>query len=180
MTRTIVTYREYAALPDDGRRYEVFDGEIFVMPAPGSRHQRTSRNLFVILHRHTADRGLGEVLFAPLDVILSDTTIVQPDLVFLDRTRLSAISARGVEGPPTLVVGILSPASMVTDRVTKPQLYARYGVPYMWLVDSEARSVEAFVLGAEGYTLVARASGSTPVGLPPFPELGLIPDLLWP
>ena len=74
--------------------------------------------------------GLGEVLYAPLDCILDDTTIVQPDLVFVDTTRLGQISERGIEGPPTLVIEIISPSTKRIDRVRKRQLYGRYGVPY--------------------------------------------------
>jgi Uma2 family endonuclease len=139
-----------------------------------------SRNLFRILDAYVKARGIGEVLYAPLDVILSDTSIVQPDIVYLENTRLGAISARGVEGPPTLVVEIISPSTTLIDRGAKHQLYARHAVPYFWLVDPEERAVEAFVLGPEGYSLVTRASGTEPVSPPPFPDLALIPASLWP
>lgn len=139
-----------------------------------------SRNLLAVLHSHVKAKGIGEVLYAPLDVILSDTSIVQPDIVYLDPSRVSAISRRGVEGPPTLVVEILSPTTTLTDRSTKHQLYARYAVPFFWLVDPEGRSVESFVLGPQGYSLAMRASGTESVSPPPFPDLALIPESLWP
>ncbi|MBI3824818.1 MAG: Uma2 family endonuclease [Candidatus Rokubacteria bacterium] len=180
MTRVVLTYREYEALPADGRRYELHDGELSVTPAPSPQHQIVSRNLGFVLHEHVTARGLGQVLMAPLDVILGETTIVQPDLVYLDSARAGAISRRGIEGPPTLAVEILSPSTTLTDRVTKSQLYARHGVPHFWLVDPEGRSIEAFVLRADGYSLVARASGRQPVALPPFPDLAVVPDSLWP
>lgn len=120
------------------------------------------------------------MLYAPLEVILSDTSIVQPDLVYLDRTRLGAISGRGVEGPPTLVIEIVSPSTTLIDRSTKRQLYARHGVPFFWLVDPEARMLESLVLGPEGYALALQASGSEPVSPPPFPDLALVPAALWP
>jgi Uma2 family endonuclease len=125
-------------------------------------------------------RGIGEVLYAPLDVILSDTSIVQPDVVYLDPERLGAISPRGIEGPPTLVIEVLSPTTTLIDRSTKRQLYARYGVPYYWIVDPEARTVEAYFLSEGGYQLVTRAAGSDPVSLPPFLDLALHPASLWP
>src|SRR3989442_9603083 len=118
MTRVVLTYREYAALPDDGRWYEIHDGELSVTPAPGVK-----------------SRGLGLVLYAPLDVILSDTTIVQPDIVYVATGRLGQITDRGIEGPPTLVVEILSPSTSETDRHTKLEVYARHRIPYYWIVD---------------------------------------------
>jgi Uma2 family endonuclease len=174
-----LTYREYAVLPDDGRRYELQDGELSVTPAPDPYHQISSRELFRVLDEHVRARGLGEVLYAPLDVILSDTTVLQPDIVYLDRTRLAAISRRGIEGPPTLVVEILSPSTASIDRRTKTRLYARFGVPFYWLVDPEARTLEALSLGPDGYALTLRAEGREPVSPPPFEGLALVPAALW-
>jgi Uma2 family endonuclease len=101
--------------------------------------------------------------YAPIDVILADTTIVQPDLVFVDPSRRAAVSRRGIEGPPTLAVEIVSPSTGTIDRTTKRQLYARCGVPYFWLVDPEARMIEALGLEAGVYVLAARASGPAPI-----------------
>jgi Uma2 family endonuclease len=178
--RAILTYRDYEALPDDGRRYELHDGELSVTPAPGTRHQRISSALNSILKAHVAARGLGEVLYAPVDVVLSDSTIVQPDLVYLDPTRAHLVSERGIEGPPTLAVEIVSPSTTSIDRSTKRQLYRRFGVPHYWIVDPEARTVEAYRLAEGDYRLAARASGDTPVSLPPFPDLAFAPASLWP
>jgi Uma2 family endonuclease len=142
---TLLTYRDYAALPDDGRRYEIHDGVPSVTPAPGTAHQRISRSLFVALHLHVTTQRLGEVFSAPMDVILSDPSIVQPDILFIARERSDAISVRGIEGAPTLAVEIVSPHSRGIDRQRKIDLYARHGVPHYWIVDPEARSVEAYV-----------------------------------
>ena len=175
-----LTYRDYAALPDDGRRYEIHDGELSMMPAPSPQHQIVSANLFRILDAHVRSNQLGMVLFAPLDVILTDTAIVQPDLVYLDASRLGATSQRGIEGPPTLAIEILSPSTARVDRATKFRLYARHGVPFFWLVDPDARTVEAYRLTDEQYALALRAGGDTPVDLPPFVGLALMPASLWP
>ena len=178
--RAVLTYRDYEALPADGRRYEILDGELSVTPAPVPRHQRVSSALFSILKGHVATRGLGEVLYAPIDVILADTTIVQPDLVYLDPTRAHLVSDRGIEGPPTLVIEILSPSTTRIDRGIKTDLYRRYGVPYYWIVDAEARTVEAYSLAEGRYAIVARVADAGPVSLPPFPHLAFVPTLLWP
>jgi Uma2 family endonuclease len=175
-----LTYHDYAALPDDGRRYEIHDGELSVTPAPSPQHQICAANVFRILDGHVRSNGPGVVLFAPLDVILSDSAIVQPDLVYLASDRLGAVSRRGIEGPPSLVVEILSPSTTMVDRETKRRLYARHDVPDFWLVDPDARVIEAYRLEANGYTLALHASGSAPVDPPPFPGLGLVPASLGP
>src|SRR5438128_12470579 len=94
-----LTYEDYVDLPNDGRRYEILDGELEVSPAPAPRHQAVSRNLLWILHGHVQDRGLGSAYYALIDVILADTSIVQPDLVFIAAGRESIVSDRGIEGP---------------------------------------------------------------------------------
>ena len=178
--RVILTYKDYEALPADGRRYEIHDGELSVTPAPSPQHQRISANLFLILHEHVESRNLGEVLYAPIDCILAETTIVQPDLVYLDSSRLHLVSRRGIEGAPTLVAEILSASTTLIDRSAKYQLYRRYGVPYYWIVDPEARTIEVYSLGMGEYQLITRAFGKESVSLPPFSDLGLIPASLWP
>ena len=178
------TYEDYAALPDDGKRYEIHDGELRLMPAPTLLHQIILGRLFRTLDDHVTARGLGLVVVAPLDVLLSDrpgeTTILQPDLVYLDNRRLDAAHMRGIEGPPTLAVEILSPSTATTDRGRKRALYARYGVPYLWFVDPDSRELAAHVLNSGEYRLAARVAGSKPVDLPPFTDLGLVPSSLWP
>ena len=176
----ILTYRDYEALPADGRRYELHDGALSVTPAPGTRHQRILRELNEVVQAHVKSRRLGEVFFAPIDLILEETTIVQPDLVYLDPTRAHLVSERGIEGPPTLVVEILSPSTTSIDRNAKRRLYRRFGVPHYWIVDPESLTIEAYVLAEGDYQLAARASGDTPASLPPFPELALVPKSLWP
>ena len=177
--RVILTYKDYEVLPADGRRYEIHEGELSVTPAPSPQHQRILGNLNEILRQHVKARGLGEVFFAPIDCILGETTIVQPDLIYLDAARLSLVSGRGIEGAPTLVVEILSPSTTLIDRNAKRQLYRRYGVPHYWIVDPEARTIEAYSLSEGEYQLVMRAAGSVAVSLPPFFDLALVPASLW-
>ncbi|MBI2203996.1 MAG: Uma2 family endonuclease [Candidatus Rokubacteria bacterium] len=178
--RAVLTYEDYAALPDDGRRYEIHEGELSVTPSPGTPHQRISASLSDILRAHVKERGAGEIRYAPLDVILSNTTVVQPDLIYIDPTRQHVVTRRAIEGPPTLAVEIISPSTPRIDRVTKLQLYARYHVPYYWIVDPEARTIDAYELVDDGYRLVATAHGTEALSLPPFPDLALVPESLWP
>jgi len=178
------TYHDYAALPDDGKRYEIHDGELWEMAAPSTLHQILLGRLFRVLDTHVTARALGLIMIAPLDVILSDrpteTTVLQPDVLFLDNARLETMHMRGIEGSPTLVVEIFSPSTAVIDRTRKRGLYARYGVPNLWFVDPDSREIEAHVLDAGAYHVVRRVSGPEPVDLPPFVDLGLIPSALWP
>ena len=178
--RVRLTYEDYAALPDDGRRYELHEGELSVTPAPGLNHQGTLRNLLVILHGHVSARGLGDVFPAPVDCILENVTIVQPDIVFVETARRSVMSERGIEGAPTLVLEIISPSSTGIDRRRKLQLYARYAVPYYWIVDPPARTIEAYQLTQGQYRDAGALSGTTTVSLPPFPDLILDPRAIWP
>jgi Uma2 family endonuclease len=175
----ILTYADYAALPDDGRRYELHEGDLSVTAAPGTRHQRVAGNLFVTLRQHVLARGLGEIFISPVDCILSDTTVVQPDIVFVDAQHASRVSERAVEGAPTLAVEVLSPSTERTDRGHKLDLYARHGIAYYWIVDPVARVIDAHVLEAGAYRLAARLAGDRPAALPPFGELLLDPAALW-
>jgi len=172
--KVVLGYRDYAALPDDGRRYEILDGELSVTPAPSLDHQIILANLFRILDAHVRARNLGIVLFAPLDVILADANIVQPDLVFLDHERMSRSSRRGIEGAPTLLAEVLSPGTTGVDRNVKRALYARQGVPFYWIVDPEARTLEAFRADGDVSILAIRASGPGPCRLPPFDGLDFV------
>jgi Uma2 family endonuclease len=154
-----ITYEAYKQLPDDGRRYEVIEGELFVTPSPTWKHQRACYWITQILGGWIESRGLGRLQFAPLDVILADDTIVQPDLVFIRRERLAGIVGDYVHGPPDLVIEILSPKTATRDRKTKRQAYARHGIPEYWMVDTEARSASVMVLEAGHYVELGSVTG---------------------
>lgn len=177
--RVVLTYEDYLATPPDGRRYEILDGEIQVSATPSPLHQRVLANLNEVVRGHVKSHGLGQVFFAPLTVILANTTVVEPDLVYVDVGRAGLISQRGVEGAPTLLVEVLSPGTAANDRGPKFQLYARHGVPYYWIVDTDGQALEAYEAAAGAYRLVTRASGGVPVTLPPFADLAIVPDALW-
>lgn len=177
--RVVLSYADYAALPSDGKRYELHDGELSVTPSPGTRHQRIIGRLLVAIHTHVEERGIGEVFVAPYDVILSDTSVVQPDIVYVAAGRRGAVSDRGIEGPPTLAIEILSPSTIQIDRHTKLQLYARHRVPYYWIVDPDARMVEVYALREGNYGLAARAAGDETLRTEPFPDLALPLATLW-
>jgi Uma2 family endonuclease len=179
-TRVVLTYKDYEALPADGRHYELHEGELSVTPAPTPAHQRITRNLLMLLQSHVETRNLGEVLSSPIDCILSDSSIVQPDLVYLDQRHLSLVTDRGIEGPPTLAIEILSPSTVQIDRSVKSQLYARYGIAYYWIVDPAPRTIEAYRLRGDAYELADRLEGQGSAALEPFTDLPLLPARIWP
>lgn len=177
--RVVLTYRDYEALPADGKRYELYEGELFMTAAPGTQHQRVVLALAVLLREYVLAHGLGEVFIAPIDCIMSDITIVQPDIVFVDSGHASLTSARGVEGAPTLVVEVISPSTATADRGSKLQLYARYRVAYYWIADLELRRLDAHVLAEDGYRLAGRLVGAEAGPLPPFDNLRIDAAQLW-
>jgi Uma2 family endonuclease len=179
-SKVVLTYADYAALPDDGRRYEIYEGEIEVTPAPTTRHQRVLGNLYFLLRQHLQDRQSGEVFVAPTDLILSDVTVVQPDLLVVLNDRRHLITERGIEGPPDLVVEVLSPATASRDRGIKMQLYARYGVPHYWLVDPDTRALEAYQLEESGYRLAGTLQGAGHFTSSLLPGLSISGSTLWP
>jgi Uma2 family endonuclease len=146
-----LTYADYAALPDDGRRYQLVEGELVVSQSPNSLHQVVSGELHVRLRAHVDALGLGRVLFAPLDVVLDDRNVVQPDLLFIARTRMSVLGKANVQGAPDLAVEILSPETERLDRTRKLDLYARHGVAHYWIVDLDSRTIEEYVLAGDVY-----------------------------
>jgi Uma2 family endonuclease len=167
------TYEDYCYLPNDGRRYELVDGELYMTPAPSPFHQTVSRRLQHALMTQLEDRGIGLVFNAPVDVILSDTTVVQPDLAIVKSARKHIISNRGIEGPPDVVVEILSPASQGSDLHLKRSAYARFGVPEYWIVDPKHGFVEVLVLSGDGYSVRARLDRASELSSATFPEIAI-------
>lgn len=145
-------YQDYLQLPDS-ERYEIIDGVLLMVKSNGSLHQMVLRNLESMVWPFVREKQLGQVLFGPLDVILSEEDVVQPDLIFVGRERQEMISERGCEGPPDLVVEVTSLATSTLDRQQKRDLYARYGVQEYWLVDPVGRSIDQMELKDERLTL---------------------------
>ncbi len=130
------------ALPEDGNRYEIIDGALYVTPSPVPLHQRAVRHLAFALDSYLGDRGASEVFFAPFDVIFAQDTVVQPDVLVVPRLSSSEARRRSEGSRPLLAIEVLSPSSARTDRQAKRELYQREGVPEYWIVDLDARLVE--------------------------------------
>ena len=165
------TYKDYLLLPEGDRR-ELVDGDFYVVPSPNVWHQRISKKLGFILSDFVDRNRLGEVLFAPLDVVLSDEDVVQPDILFISNERRGIITEANISGAPDLVVEVLLPSTADRDRQLKLRLYSRFGVSEYWIVDPDERSVQVMVLGDPGETsAVTHSSGS--VSSPLIPGLNL-------
>ena len=135
------TYEDYLTTPAD-ERYELLDGDLIMVPAPNLKHQHVLGNLHYHLRQFITEHGTGRLFLAPCDVYLSDTNVVQPDLLFVSRKRKHLLSdGQKVQGAPDLVVEIVSPSSEDTDRETKHELYGKHGVTEYWLVDPKAETI---------------------------------------
>lgn len=150
-SETKLTYEDYVLLPEDGKIHEIIDGEHYMTPAPETYHQTLSRRIQFQLYEQIEERGLGLVFNAPTDVQLSETDIVQPDLLVILATRKSIISPKKVIGPPDLIIEILSEATGSKDRKLKLDLYQKAGVPEYWLVDPESQRIEVQRLTGGSY-----------------------------
>ncbi len=141
------TYDDLVAMDGepDGRKYEIFDGELVVSPSPTFGHQEIVKYLFLALVEQVEKRGLATVHFAPLDVILSRTRVVQPDLLVIGSQQREIIALHGLIGAPMLVVEVVSPSNAAHDRVRKRRFYARGGMLEYWIVDPSSQEVQ--VLG---------------------------------
>ncbi|MBI4871301.1 MAG: Uma2 family endonuclease [Candidatus Riflebacteria bacterium] len=154
-----ITYAQYRQLPDDGKRYEVIDGELYVTPSPVWTHQRISFWITCLIGGWIEQNGLGCLQSAPLDVILSDDTIVQPDHLFIRKERVPTIVGQWVHGQPDLAIEILSPSTAGRDQVVKRSAYARHGISEYWIVDPETRSVTVLVLKGKHYAKLGSVCG---------------------
>jgi Uma2 family endonuclease len=157
------TYSYYAALPDDGNRYEIIDGALYMAPAPNPWHQEVSGEFFFYLRTYIKSAGLGKVLAAPIDVELSPKNVVQPDMVVILNANLDKIKKTRIVGVPDLVVEIASPSTVKQDRNRKLRAYAGAGIPEYWIVDPEACTIEVLTLEGGTYHLLGNFSGQTPL-----------------
>jgi Uma2 family endonuclease len=146
-----LTYQEYCQFPDDGRRHEIVNGVHVVSPTPIPYHQHLSHGLLRQLDTGITDASRGEVYYAPVTVQLSPTDIVEPDLSVVLASSRCTIGDKKLEGPPDLVIEILSPGTAKRDRGAKRELYEQSGVGEYWIVDPDLKHIEQWVLVGERF-----------------------------
>jgi len=144
------TYEDYLKLEDD-KRYEIIEGELLEMPVPSVTHQRIVKRLLKVFDEFVEKNSLGEVFVSPVDVVLSETNVIQPDLVFVSKEKSEVIRERGIFGSPDIVVEVISPSTLKRDTEDKKRVYARFGVRELWLVFPGERAVEVFSLKGKSY-----------------------------
>ena len=149
--RRKLTYEDYVLFPEDGKRHEILDGVHYVTPAPPLEHQDVSMNLCRILVPFIREHRLGRAYHAPVDVLLSEHDIAQPDLVFVSNEHASILTHANIQGAPDLVIEILSDSSRRRDETLKREIYERAGVLEYWLVDPKCRSVRVYRRAGAGF-----------------------------
>jgi Uma2 family endonuclease len=146
-----LTYDDFLLFPDDGKRHELIDGEHFVTPSPSMRHQDLLGRLYTAIANHLVTRRhLGRVFLSPFDVIFTKFDVVEPDLLFIAGDQLDILTRQNVQGPPALVVEILSPGTRRKDEQLKRRLFERGGVREYWIVDPDRNSIRVFRRGEVG------------------------------
>jgi excisionase family DNA binding protein len=169
------TYDDYLMIPEEpGYRYEVLEGVLVKEPSPSVHHQRISRELGFQLRTYFNHYDpKGELFFAPLDVTLTPSNVVQPDILFVAGTRRDILRKERIDGPCDLVVEIMSPTNHRKDRLHKLEIYRKAGIPHYWIVDPEEDILEIFVLRDEHYSLILAAGPGDQFIHPEFPGLQL-------
>ena len=153
--RRKITYSEVASWPDDGRRYELHDGEVSEVPAPLPRHQLAMLELVYRLRDYVVVQG-GLVIAAPIDIVFNDTNVLQPDVVvFSAARRHHVLLDRPIQAPPDVAVEVLSPSTAVNDRGRKLTMFERFGVAEYWMLDPAAELIEMRRLSDGRYTAPA-------------------------
>jgi Uma2 family endonuclease len=141
---TKLTYDDFVHFPDDGKRHELIDGEHYVTPSPAIRHQSIVGALYLLIGNYLEAHPIGRAFLSPLDVILSDIDVVEPDLLYVSKERAGALAGIHVRGAPDLVIEVASKGTRKRDETIKRRLYERVGVIEYWVVDPEVDAVRVY------------------------------------
>ena len=172
------THADLLQFPDDGKRREIIDGEFYVTPSPVNYHQKILLNLTMAFGKFLETHPLGELRFAPLDVILSEHDVLEPDLLLVLNEHRDILQD-WVRGAPDMVIEILSPSTEARDRSIKLKAYARYGVGEYWIVDPNAQVIEIYRRTTEGLHLAVTCVKGMMVETPLLPGFSLAAALVF-
>jgi Uma2 family endonuclease len=146
------TYADFTTIPEDGHRYEIVNGVLYMAPSPSLGHQGIAGEIFAYLRDFVQMAGLGRVFVAPADVELSYKNVVQPDVFVVLNEQLDRIAGSRLIGAPDLVVEVAFPSTARHDLREKQDAYARAGVPEYWIVTPGEQVVEVLVLEGQFYS----------------------------
>ncbi|MBI1849379.1 MAG: Uma2 family endonuclease [Planctomycetes bacterium] len=153
--KTRWTYDDYESFPEDKVKREILRGELFATPPADEIHHRVQANLQFAIMSYAKSHGGGRCFASSIAVIVSNDTVVEPDVVYVGPSRLGIIERRGIRGAPDLVVEVLSPSTRKQDLGSKRETYATMGVKEYWIVDPKDRHVDVWV--HDGKDLLKRA-----------------------
>jgi Uma2 family endonuclease len=143
--RVKLTYEDFLLFPDDGKRHELIDGEHYVTPSPNTRHQRILGRLYLLIANWLHEHPLGQLFFAPFDVVLSNVDVVEPDLLYMSNERAAEIlTEKHVSGVPELVIEVAAPGTRKRDEILKRRRYEHFGVSGYWIVDPDINVIRVF------------------------------------
>jgi Uma2 family endonuclease len=147
-----LTYDDFVLFPDDGMRHELIDGEHYVTPSPNRKHQKVSGNLHLLVGAWLEEHPVGQIFYAPFDIVFSKYDVVEADLLYMSNERASQVLTQAnVQGAPEIVVEIGSPGTRRRDETIKRNLYEREAVTEYWIVDPELDVVRVYRRGADGF-----------------------------
>lgn len=150
--KQVWTYSDYYKLDDD-KRYEVLEGELIMTPAPLYIHQKIQSKLGFILQNYVNEKNIGEILFSPLDVVLSKTNVLQPDIIYISNDNRKIIQKRGLFGPPDMVVEIISPSTTHRDLQVKKTIYEKFNINEFWVAYPDEKILENYIIKDMRYEL---------------------------
>ena len=171
---TKMTYDQFCLLPEDRKRHELMDGELFVTPAPNPKHQEIVGELYSLLSAFVKANALGKVYIAPVDVVFDEHTTLEPDILFIRQARRGIVGEDAIHGAPELVVEVLSPSTFYHDLRRKMAVYAQFGVQEYWIIDPEKQTIELYGRVGEGLELARRSSSDETFESPLLPGFQLL------
>jgi len=154
--KKLFTYQDYIDLPEDGKRYEIINGELIMAPSPSTGHQDVSGNLLFEMRKFLEKNKAGKIYHAPIDVVLSEHQVFQPDILFITNENAKIITEKNISGPPDLVIEILSPTTGYYDLIEKKEIYEKFGVREYWIVDPKKQWVEIYFLEGGKFKSIQR------------------------
>jgi len=140
----VFTYEDYLNLPDNGKRYEIINGELYMVPAPTLGHQDTIGEFHLTMGLFLRTNPIGKIYLAPTDIIFSEIDVLQPDLIFVSKEKFDILTRENIQGAPDLVIEVLSPGTEKRDRTIKLKAYSKFGVQEYWMANDIKAIVEVW------------------------------------